>query len=105
MDVHSHTFKVLTLVSEIHKKVVSVLGMKYIFELEGTINSRESCFSFLNRLIPSFLKAYVILKPNEQRFIKIETSFIEEISGLVIIKILDEKAQGTLMPKTRFVRN
>ena len=33
-----------------------VLGIKNIFASEGIINSQESCFSFLNRLIPFFLK-------------------------------------------------
>ena len=36
------------LVSEIHENVDLVLGIKNIFELEGIINLRESCFSFLN---------------------------------------------------------
>ena len=50
------------LVSEIHEKIDLVLGIKNIFELEGIINSRESCCSFLNRSIPFFQKEQVILK-------------------------------------------
>ena len=45
------------------------------------------------------------MKPREQRFIKIEALFIDEISGLVIVKMLDKKAQSTLMLKLKFVRN
>ena len=81
------------------------MGIKNIFALEGIINSRESCFSFLNRPIPFFPKEQIILKPREQRFIKIEAPFIDEISGLVIVKMLDKKAQSTLMLKLKFVRN
>ena len=48
-DIHSHRFEIFTLVSEICKNVDLVLSIKNIFELEGIINSWESCFSFLNR--------------------------------------------------------
>ena len=40
--------------SEIHENVDLVLGIKNIFELEGVINSHNTCFSFLNRSIPFF---------------------------------------------------
>ena len=56
IDIHGHRFEILTLVSEIHfhGNVDLILGIKNIFELEGIINLCESCFSFLNRLIPFF---------------------------------------------------
>ena len=41
---------------EILDNVDLVMGMKNIFELEGMINSQDSCFSFLSRLIPFFLR-------------------------------------------------
>ena len=91
------------LVSEIHENVDLVLGIKDIFQLEGIINSRESCFSFLNRLIPLFPKEQVILKPREQQFLKMEVSFVDQISGLDIVKMLDEKDQSTMMLKLKLV--
>ena len=105
IDIHGHIFMIFTLVSEIHENVNLVLGMKNILELEGIINSREPCLSFLNRSIPFFSKEQIILKPGEQRFIKIETPFIDLISGLVIVKMLEKKAQSTLTFKFKFVRN
>ena len=48
IDIHGHRFEIFTLVSEIHDNVDLVMGMKNIFELEGVIDSRESCFSFLS---------------------------------------------------------
>ena len=66
IDIHSHRYKIVTLVSEIHENVDLVLGIKYIFELEGIINSQKSCFSFLNMSIPFFPKEQLILKPIEQ---------------------------------------
>ena len=39
IDIHSHRFKVFTLISEIHENVDLVFGIKNIFELEGIINS------------------------------------------------------------------
>ena len=59
--------------------------------------------SFLNKLIPFFPKEQIILKPKEQRFITIEAPFTDEISGLAIVKMLDNKAQNTMMLKLKFV--
>ena len=56
IDIHGNRFEIFTLVSEIHQNVDLVLGLKNIFKLEGIINSWESCFSFLNMLIPFFSK-------------------------------------------------
>ena len=91
IDIHGHGFEIFTLVSEIHENIDLVLGIKNIFELEGIINLRESWFSFLNRLIPFFTKEQVILKLREQQFIKIEAPFIDEILGLVVVKMLDKR--------------
>ena len=65
IQIHGCTFEIFTLVSEIHETMDLVLGIKNIFELEGIIYSRESHFSFLNRLIPFFPKEQVISKPRE----------------------------------------
>ena len=54
IDIHGHRFKIFTLVLEIHGNVDFFMRMKNIFELEGVIDSRESCFSFLSRSIPFF---------------------------------------------------
>ena len=50
INIHGHRFEIFTLVSEIHDNVDLVMGMKNIFELEGVIDLRDSCFSFLSRL-------------------------------------------------------
>ena len=52
IDIHGNRFKIFTLVSEIHDNIDLGMGMKNIFELEGVIDSRESCFGFLSRSIP-----------------------------------------------------
>ena len=86
IDVYGHRFEVFTLVSEIHDNVDLVLGMKNVFELKGAIDMWDSSFKFLNRSIPFFSKEQIILKPKEKKFIKIEAPFIDEISGLGIVK-------------------
>ena len=73
-----------------------VLGIKNVFELEGVINSRDCCFKFLNRFLPIFPVDHVILKPKEQKLIKVKAPFIDEISGLAIVKILDGGTHGPL---------
>ena len=105
IDIYGHRFEVFTLVSEIHDNVDLVLGMKNVFELEGVIDTRDSSFKFLNRSLPFYSKDQVVVKPKERKFIKIEGPFVDEISGLVIVKILDSKEKCTVILKLKFVRN
>ena len=63
IDIHKHRFEIFTLVSEIHDNVDLVMGMENIFKLEGVIDSRESCFSFLSRSIPFFPVMTVEIAP------------------------------------------
>ena len=105
VDIHGHRFEIYTLVSEIHEKIDLVLGIKNIFELEGVINSQDCCFNFLNRSLPIFPKECIVLKPKEQKLIKLEEPFIDEISGLAIIKILDKNTNSTMMFKLKFMQN
>ena len=81
MDIHGQRFKIYTLVSEIYENVDLILGIKNVFELEGVINSSDCCFKFLNRSVPIYAKKEIILKPNEQKLVKVKAPFIEEISG------------------------
>ena len=91
--------------SDIHKNVGLVLGIKNVFKLEGVINSRDCCFKFLNRSVPIYSEKEVILKPNEQKLVKAKAPFIDEISGMAIIKILDEGTHSTLLIKLKFMHN
>ena len=68
-----------TLVSEIHENVDLVLGIKNLYELEGVIDTRDSCLSFLNRSIQFFIKEEIEVKSKEQKLITIEAPFLEEI--------------------------
>ena len=86
IDIRRHRFEVFTLVSEIHDNVDLVLGMKNVFQLEGVIDMWDSSFKFLNRSLPFFSMEQVVVKPKEREFIKIEDQFVDEISGLAIIK-------------------
>ena len=63
LTIQEHRFEIFTLVSEIHENVDLVLGIKNIFELEGVVDSWDSCLSFLNRSIPFFPTEKVEVKP------------------------------------------
>ena len=56
ITIQSHRFEIFTFVLEIHENLDLVLGIKNLFELEGVIDSWNSCFSFLNRSIPFFFQ-------------------------------------------------
>ena len=59
----------------------------------------------LNRSLPFFSKEKVIVKPEERKFIKIEAPFVDELSDLAIVKMLDNKEQCTVVLKLKFIRN
>ena len=93
------------LVLEIFDNVDMVLGIKNLFELEGVIDSQESCFRFLSRSILIFPREQVVVKLGEKKLIPIEALFVEEISGMAIIKIIDQGQKTLMMLKLKFVRN
>ena len=105
IDIHGHRFEIFTLVSEIHDNVDLVMGMKNIFELEGVIDSRESCFSFLSRSIPLFQVMTVEIAPASQKMVMVDAPFVEELPGMAMVKILDIKEQTTNMIKLKFIWN
>ena len=105
IDIHGHRFEIFTLVSEIHDNVDLVMEMENIFEQEGVIDSQDSCFSFLSRLIPFFLVMAVEIAPKMQKMVVVEAPFVGELSGMAIVKILDMKEQATSMIKLKFIRN
>ena len=82
-----------------------VLGIKNVFELEGIINSRDCRFEFLNRSVPIYPEKEIILKLDEEKPVKVKAPFIDEISGLAIIKIIDGKTNSTLLMKLKFMHN
>ena len=105
VEVHGHRFEIYTLVSKIHENVDLVLGIKNVFELEGVINSRDCRFEFLNRSVPIYQEKEIILKPDEQKLVKVKAPFIDDILGLAIIKITDRKTNSTLLIKLKFMCN
>ena len=105
VDIHGHRFEIYTLVSEIHENVDLVLGIKNVFELEGIINSRDCCFKFLDRSVPIYPENEIVLKPNEQKLVKVKAPFADEISGMAIIKILDGSTHSTLLIKLKVTCN
>ena len=56
-------------------------------------------------MIPIFPKECIVLKPKEQKLIKVEAPFIDEISGLAINTVLDKCVHNTMMLKLKFTHN
>ena len=104
IDIHEHRFEIYTLVSEIHDNVDLLLGIKNIFELEGVIDSYDSCFSFLKRSIPFVPKEKTEIPPDT----KDSDSRSSIYRGIVSdghCKILDMSQHVTNMMKLKFIRN
>ena len=59
----------------------------------------------MNRSVPIYPEKEIILKPDEQKLVKVRAPFIDEISGLAIIKIIDGGTNSTLLIKLKFTCN
>ena len=59
----------------------------------------------MNRSVPIYPEKEIILKPDEQKLVKVRAPFIDEISGLAIIKIIDGGTYSTLLVKLKFTCN
>ena len=59
----------------------------------------------MNRSVPIYLEKEVILKQDEQKLVKVKTPFVDKISGLAIIKIIDGSTYTTLLVKLKFMCN
>ena len=105
VDIHGHIFEIYTLVPEIQENVHLVSGIKNVSKLEGVINSQDCCFNFLNRSLPIFPKECIVLKSKEEKLIKVKAPFIDEISGLAVIKILDGNTYSTMLLELKFMHN
>ena len=105
VEIHGQRFKIYTLMSKIHENLDLVLGIKNVFELEGVINSRDCRFELLNRSVPIYPEKEIILKPDEQKLVRVRAPFIDEILGLAIIKIIDGGTNSTLLIKLKFMCN
>ena len=46
-----------------------------------------------------------MLKPKEQKLIKVKAPFVDEISGLAMVKILDGSTYSTMLLKLKFMCN
>ena len=55
--------------------------------------------------MPIFPEQNLILKPNGQKLIKVNAPFIDDISRLAIVKILDDGTHSTLVLKLKFTLN
>ena len=59
----------------------------------------------MNRSVPTYPEKEIILKPDEQKLVKVRSPFIDEISGSAIIKIIDGGSYCTLLIKLKFTHN
>ena len=59
----------------------------------------------MNSFLTTFPKEHIVLKLKEQKLIKVRAPFLDEISGLSIIKMLDQNTYSTLLLKLKFMCN
>ena len=105
ISLHRHRFEIYILVSEIHKNVDLVLEIKKCVWIRRSNKLTDCCFKFLNRSLPIFPIEHVIIKPKEQKLIKMTAPFIDEISGLAVIMILGMSTYSTMLIKLKFTCN
>ena len=87
-SIHGHKFEIFTLVSEIQDTIDLVFGMKNMHEVEGEHSARHSEFRILNRAITIFPEETFTLKPGGKRYVKVIAPFVQLLSGVAVVKIV-----------------
>ena len=59
----------------------------------------------MNRSVPVYPENEIVLKPNEQKLVKVKAPFADKISGMAIIKFLDNSTYSTLLIKLKVTCN
>ena len=59
----------------------------------------------MSRSIPIFPREHVVVKLGDKKLILIEALFVEEISGMAIVKIIDQGQKTPMMLKLKFIIN
>ena len=59
----------------------------------------------MSRSIPIFSREQVVVKLGGKKLIPIEAPFVEEISGMAIVKVIDQGQKTPMMLKLKFIRN
>ena len=59
----------------------------------------------MNRSVPIYPEKEIILKPDRKKLVKFKAPFVDEISGLAIIKIIERMPSSTLSIKLKFTHN
>ena len=102
--IQGHMHEINTVLSEIHEHGDLDLGVENFVELGAEISIRELKFKFLKRSVLVLTVHNEIIKPKERRYVKVEVPFLDEISGLGIIKLLGSITYDTLNMKVKFER-
>ena len=59
----------------------------------------------MNRSVLIYPENEIVLKPNEQKLVKVKAPFVDKILGMAIIKILDGSTYNTLLIKLKVTHN
>jgi hypothetical protein len=99
INVGGHLFEFHAMVSGLQDDADLIFGIKDMYETEGVLNTRDSTYKFINRSIPVFPTESHTILPGQRRFVKVDTPFFEEISGVAIVKLRDGPRNITLKLK------
>ena len=104
ISIHGHKFEIFTLVSEIQDTIDLVFVMKNMHEVEGEHSARHSEFRFLNRTIAIFPEETFTLKPGGKRYVKVVAPFIQQLSGVAIVRCKDNNHAVQIPEKSRTIK-
>ena len=90
VNFQGHLFEIHTLVAHIDPSMDLVFGIKNMFEVEGTIDTRSSTFKFMDRAVWLSLdncdKTGITLRPDDRKEIVLQAKHYERLDGAAVIK-------------------
>ncbi len=83
-----HLFEFYCMVIDTPDSCQMVIGIKEMYELEASLNTRNRSFEFLNRTAPVIPTKEETIRPGQTRHIQVAVQFWQRLSGQAVMKVL-----------------
>ena len=97
MIFEEHRFEFYCLVLDAPDTNQIVIGIKEMYELEASLNTRSRKLEFMNRAAPVTTLKKEVIPPGEERHVQLAAQFCKKLTGKAIMKILLPNPLHTLM--------
>ena len=95
-SIQDHVFKIFTMAADIYEGIDLVFRLRNMTGIEGEISTKTGSLKFLNRSILIYPKDSLNVPRRGKTYLKLISSFSEELNGKAMDKLGDGNKNHTL---------